>query len=327
MGLKSEAERGTGVSVGRIGIAGEVRCVVRKADGSTKLDTGYQKNLILNQGLEFFGGGHGSSINQYCAIGSGNSTPVVTQNKLDAFIAISTDVRGTTSSYKYVDTGDGLYRRWEQKQYRFTGLSNANISEVGLVSDGFTAKNYYLTTRMLLKDDEGAPTTISVKEGETLDIYYKIHKITDTADKACVVNLLDGDGGTIPYNIVFRPLGVGTTNTPISSTFSGYSFLIADTGDLLPKTSNSSGNTITGAVTTQAYIANSFKRGLLIDFGLNVANIAIRRIDSYSETYSGIMPFQMRLGSVLDDAPLTKTNKDTLQIPLEVSWGRYEGDL
>ena len=36
-----------------IGMTGEFRCVVKKSDGSTKIDTGYQKNLILNQGLDF----------------------------------------------------------------------------------------------------------------------------------------------------------------------------------------------------------------------------------------------------------------------------------
>lgn len=37
-----------------MGMAGEFRVVVKRADGSVKTDTGYQKNLILNQGLGFF---------------------------------------------------------------------------------------------------------------------------------------------------------------------------------------------------------------------------------------------------------------------------------
>ena len=45
-----------------IGMAGEFRCVVKKSDGSTKIDTGYQKNLILDQGLDFFGGGNGDNM-------------------------------------------------------------------------------------------------------------------------------------------------------------------------------------------------------------------------------------------------------------------------
>lgn len=39
----------------RVGVAGEFRCVVTKADGTIKTDTGYQRNIILNQGLDFFG--------------------------------------------------------------------------------------------------------------------------------------------------------------------------------------------------------------------------------------------------------------------------------
>lgn len=53
-----------------MGMSGEFRCVVKRADGSTKIDTGYQKNLILNQGLDFFGGSNGSDMMAYCVIGS-----------------------------------------------------------------------------------------------------------------------------------------------------------------------------------------------------------------------------------------------------------------
>ena len=81
-----------------MGVAGEFRCVVKRADGSTKIDTGYQKNLILNQGLDFFGGVKGTDMMQYCVIGSGNSQPVYTQNKLDTAIK---GVSGTTFSTKY----------------------------------------------------------------------------------------------------------------------------------------------------------------------------------------------------------------------------------
>mgnify|MGYP007002822680 CR=1 FL=1 len=74
-----------------MGMTGEFRCVVKRADGSTKIDTGYQKNLILNQGLDFFGFGTNvgnvESIMNYCIIGSGNSTPTYAQNKLDNAIA------------------------------------------------------------------------------------------------------------------------------------------------------------------------------------------------------------------------------------------------
>ena len=317
----------------KVGIAGEVRCVITRADGSVKADTGFQKNLILNQGLEFFGGSKGNVINTYCAIGSGNSTPTITQTQLDAYI---TQVTGTdvTSDSSYVDKGDGLYRIWEQKKYRFTGLDDVNISEIGLVSTGTSSTNYYLTTRALIKDSLGAPTSISVKTGETLDIYYKIHKVTETTDKNYMINILDGDGGNIPYNVVIRPILVGTGNahTVSSPAVKLTSRLTFSEHDLAPISGNLSESYLVSVIgTASSYIANSYKVTVVYHISLVDANMAIRTVSTFgsgntSNNY-GLFNIQMRLGRVSDDAPLTKTNKETLSIPFEISWGRFEGEL
>lgn len=328
MELNTLAENISALSAPSVGIAGEARCVITSADGNVRLDTGYQKNLILNQGLDFFGGGKGGAINASCAIGSGNSTPVATQTKLDAFVAI-VDGTNTTSDYSYVDDGSGLYKMWEQKQYRFEGLSNVNISELGLVSQG-GASNYYLTTRVLLKDALGAPTTITVKAGETLDIYYKVHKVISTTDKSYVINVLDGDGGAVPYNVVVRPQSVGSdtvnrVSRAIYGNSSGYSN--ASPLDLVAITSEISvsagGSSSSNSVSIASHIQDTFKTLVQVYYGLNDANINIRTLTPLIDT----TPIQIRFGRVSDDAPLTKTDKETLSIPLEFSWGRYEGVL
>ena len=313
-----------------VGIAGEFRCVITRADGSVKADTGFQKNLILNQGLDFFGGGKGSSINAICAIGSGNSTPTITQTKLDAFIT-TTSASGstdTTTDYSYEDRGDNLYRIWEQKKYRFTGLDNVNISEVGLVSTGTSSTNYYLTTRALIKDSLGAPTSISVKTGETLDIYYKIHKVIDISDKSFVINVLDGDGGAVPYNVVIRPNSVGNSywrgNVSAAINSSGNTWLSPNEWGTV--FNSPSGGTSTASYTLESYEANSYKRKAFIDASLTSANFEIRTAWRSAQNES-LFPFQIRFGRVSDDAPLTKTDKETLTIPLEFSWGRFEGEL
>ena len=77
------------------------------------------------------------------------------------------------------------------------------------------------------------------------------------------------------------------------------------------------------------YTSDSLKRTLTLEFNLAEANRAIRTVtfdDYYARTFT-FFPFQMRLGRVSDDAPLTKTNQETLAIPFEISWGRYEGEL
>ncbi len=316
-----------------VGIAGEVRCVVTKADGKVKIDTGFQKNLILNQGLDFFGGGKGAYINASCAIGSGNSSPAITQTKLDSFLAIASG-SDTTSNYSYVDEGDGLYKMWEQRKYRFTNLDNVNISEVGLVSQGGTT-DYYLTTRALIKDSSGAAGSISLKLGETLDIYYKIYKVIDTTDKSFVVNILDGAGGSVPYNMIVRPVLVGNnnTNSVSPSALSFPSNLKFTTSDLVaiatfPSTGQVDAAT---AVTYSTYVAGSYKLVITSSIGLNAANTTFRTLTTFIGAATGgnyaFFNVQIRFGRVSDDAPLTKTNKDTLSIPLEFSWGRFEGEL
>lgn len=334
MELDKVAESIGAINTPSVGIAGEVRCVVTGADGTIKTDTGYQKNLILNQGLDFFGGGKGSYINASCAIGSGNSAPAITQTKLDAYIA-QADGTNTTSDYGYVDKGDNAYRVWQQKKYRFTGLANVNISEVGLVSTGTTSTTYYLTTRALIKDSLGAPTSISVKTGETLDIYYKIYKVIDTRDKSFVVNVLDGNGGSVPYNVIVRPSLVGIAKhanfsslgnvAAGGSSYEGsYSLFTQEIASMLnlPATTGAmiSGDNI---LVQQPYVVASYKKGASLSFDLNQANGNIR--SAYIPTSLGL--WQMRFGRVSDDAPITKTANDTLSIPLEFSWGRFEGIL
>lgn len=324
MQLNKVAENISAMSAPSVGIAGEVRCVVTKADGTVKTDTSYQKNLILNQGLDFLGGGKGSDINTYCAIGSGNSAPAITQTNLDAYITQSEGI-GTTSDYSYVDKGDNLYRMWEQKMYRFTGLADVNISEVGLVSTGTTSTNYYLTTRALIKDSVGAPTSISVKTGETLDIYYKIHKVIDTRDKAFVINVLDGNGGSVPYNVIVRPANVGKSIHNVSKPIGFISDIGANLNDIVSKENYPASSYMTNKTSLLSYLSGSYKGTLKINLALGDANTGIRNVNTWNSIF--FLPFQMRFGRVSDDAPIPKTANDTLTIPLEFSWGRYEGEL
>lgn len=318
-----------------IGMTGEFRCVVKRADGSTKIDTGYQKNLILNQGLDFFGGSEGYNMMEYCVIGSGNSKPVYTQNKLDTTIA---GVEGTdfSSKYDYDAARDAnLYKTNKVRKYSFSGLNNVNVSELGLASNYSGTTTYFLCTRALIKDSQGNPTTITVLSGELLDVYYKLWAVYDTTDKTGTINLLDGVGGSTPYNYVLRMAGVGGANIGGSANYGGiigFSFK-AGAGNNNPFTYTGELGTVkeqpkdslqyVNNGSMQKYQPISNKRTAVWDFGINTTNGAIR-----SFLFLTTMGFyQIRFGSVANDSPITKTNTQTLSIPIEVSWGRYEGAL
>ena len=322
-----------------IGMAGEFRCVVKRADGSTKIDTGYQKNLILNQGLDFFGGGDGNYMTEYCVIGSGNSQPSYTQNKLDAFLAAT----GTTGYpaypvYKtdYDKIRDGnLYKASVTDKYTFTNITG-NISEVGLASDYTNSSSYNLCTRALIKDSNGNPTTISVLSGEMLDIYYKLWRITDLTDKNTTLNVLDGVGGSVAYNVITRPSHIGFNSgyydyaNRLIGTTADYRMGAAldikgDTGELTAPNSKFSpvNSSSVSSITWSPYVTGSYKRQLTANATVNKLNLNIRRF----QVQIGFGDFQFRVGKVSDDSPLVKTDTQTLSIPIEVSWGRYEGAL
>ena len=320
-----------------IGMTGEFRCVVKKSDGSIKTDTGYQKNLILNQGLDFFGGGNGDNMMESCIIGSGNSQPVYTQNKLDTTIA---GVWGDDFSYKsdYNAATDGnLYKTNKVRKYSFSGLNNVNVSELGLASVYNSISDYFLCTRALIKDSLGNPATITVLSGEILEIYYKLWIVYDVTDKTGTLNLLDGVGGSTAYNYIARLAGVGGTNIGGSAKYGDGTVglaLSAGAGNNVHSVGNGEIGAITGAPTdtkseyisstsTATYISGSYKRQITWSLSISQANFAIRSAIFYTK-----MGFwQIRFGSVANDSPITKTSTQTLSIPIEVSWGRYEGAL
>lgn len=309
-----------------MGMAGEFRVVVKRADGSTKIDTGYQPNLILNQGLDFFGGGNGTNMMAYCVIGSGNSQPVYTQNKLDTAIK---GVSGATFSTKYdydVARDGNLYKTNKVLKYSFTGLNNVNVSELGLASNYSNTTTYFLCTRALIKDSQGNPTTITVLSGEILEIYYKLWAVYDITDKTGQINLLDGIGGSVAYNWKLRPSEVGKTfyqdiggKLGVSSTANS-SF---NTGDLVAITSSPSGGGGGYSFVLKPYTSGDYKQVLSLSLPVEDENKSIRAIKL--ATTMGL--WQIRFGSVADDTPIIKTSTKTLSIPIEVSWGRYEGAL
>ena len=313
-----------------MGMAGEFRCVVKRADGSVKLDTGYQKNLILNQGLDFFGGGKGDSLAAYCLVGSGNTQPIQTQNRLDTPVGFARKL-SSTSQTAYNSADGNLYKTNVTGRFDFSNLNNVNIAEIGLASQVTSLSNYYLCTRVLIKDSQGLPTTITVLPGELLSVYYKIWFVFDLTDKTGTINLLDGVGGSTALNYKTRPASVG-----ISQYYSDFYLLTrveiltayndsihASAGDLKDiKTSGNWGVKCT-SYTPSPYITGAYKRTIEALFDINTANQLIRTINVITTMGS----YQIRFGSVADDSPINKTNTQTLTIPIEVSWGRYEGAL
>ena len=320
----------------KTGIAGEIRAVVTGADGAVRIDTGFQRNKILNQGLDQIAVGdvHNNVLSN-CLVGAGTSAPTNTQTLLDSFIAKNTTTASYVSDYSYTDVGDNLYKTNITVAFRFTGLGDVNISEVGLASRFTSGTVYTLCTRALIKDALGAPTTISVNTGETLDIYYRMWQVFSTLDISGVVNMLDGAGGSVPYNTTARLYAVGSYNGRWDQVVTKLRHITGGSTaaeeartqerDLVPFTTDM-GTAPKKSLTSVfgEYVPGTYKQTLTLTASLTQANDTVIRTLSVPTTRG---TWQIRYGSVTGDNPIPKTNKDTLSIPLEFSWGRYEGAL
>lgn len=311
--------------------AGEVRFVVEN-NGVEKLDTGFNKNIILNQGLHFFGGGNGADMMAYCLVGAGNSEPIITQNQLDSCVA---GVTGSvdSSNYSYAPDSTNTYKCSLTKKYVFTTLAGNNISEVGLASQYSGPGSNYLCTRALIKDASGSPTVLSLIAGDTLTIYYKLWVVHSTLDTNQVISMSDGFGGSEQFNVKSRLAEVadGYRNewaTGLPKAFGlAANNIIVGSGDLVEITSTPIGVTGNASESIIGAYNNDFSRIATMKLDTGTGNGSVRTIVTRSVSNHAFGFHQIRFGRVSDDAPIAKDNTKELTIPIKFTWGRYEGAL
>ena len=185
-----------------LGIAGEFQVIVRRADGSVRIDTGIQKNLILDNGLKFYLAqkmmnddaeeeDHTGTMFSGLVVGSGNQQPTNTEVKLQSFVAHTSTQRDTEwDKTEPTNTQHpNFVKVWKRTKFIFDNIKNQNISELGLVANYWdkwygapvnaNKKRYLLTTRALIKGNDGRPLTITVLEGEVLEVIYQINMYVD----------------------------------------------------------------------------------------------------------------------------------------------------
>lgn len=319
----------------QVGIAGEIRAVVYRADGSIKTDTGFQKNLILNKGLDFFGGGEGSNMLGFCSIGSGNSAPAITQTSLDAHL-MTKSLDGLVKNSDYLDDATGVYKTFATGEFRFVATEAMNVSEVGLSSK---AGGAYMCTRALIKNTLGDPITVSVIATEVLVVYYTIYQIYSLIDVNRQINVVTNTEGNIPYNTKTRLHFVGHSGygdivgRPLADASSLTYFNIdnkASTTDIVSLTANAfpffeNSRSAAWAISLSTYVPGSYKRVYNITIDLAGGNNAAGIRSMLFVTTMGM--WQVRFGKVDGDGTIMKTADFRNTFPLEISWGRYEGEL
>ena len=178
-----------------LGFKGRFQVTVKKEDGSIKTELPWQDNLITNEGIKLLNGinqvtnlngvSNARYITTNCFVGSSSTEPAITDTKLGNYIAVNTRAENfrTFIEEPTVSRPNHVREYWQQK-YIFTGLNNVNIAEVGLgYETDNSAKEYALFTHALTKDDKGSPSTITVLQGEILEINYEFSTYWDIRPK------------------------------------------------------------------------------------------------------------------------------------------------
>lgn len=312
----------------RAGVAGYHQGWLFKADafgneipGTRREAWPYQKNLVLDTGLDYIG--DSNNYASVCKIGSGTSEPAPEDANLDQWVANANSdfghARGNNSAELYA---------WSRRTFRFNaGVATGNLNELGFAPD--TSADLF--SRSLIKDSSGNPITITKEPDEILDVMYELRWYAPQTDATGTCMIGDDE-----HDFIIRPSNVGATAAGSSGTsptgwggagalgwtqygmqtVRGATAFAGDIGTPLQRPASfiSSGNS-RDRLSAQPYVANSYKREYRMSFGVDHGNdpAGIRSL----EYAAGPASFQMQL-----DPPAMKTSDYTFRFDVEISWGR-----
>lgn len=317
-------------------ITGCYKAIVQRPDGSEKFNSGWQNNLMLDAGLEYFGLS-GNSILNYLHIGRGNSQPNTSQTSLDIPTASAYGINNPSKKDNYV-ANKPFYVSTTQT-YRFNRGVGGNVTELGLSPSRHL--NQGVKTRALIKDSNGNPTSISILSDEYLIIYYelrlyfpeieKVHTSTATinlngTDKTFNIRVQAFNVGSYYFS---RGLSIGGEGDP----FNHYNHLASSGGGNINISSQGLPASFqhqidirdmhrkAGYPRLHGYTAGSYERkmSIFLPRGENLANI--RTIYLHTNKGSWVVEFT----DPDTGEGIKKTADEQLSLVFKASWGRYTG--
>jgi hypothetical protein len=305
----------------KVALSGEYRLVINR--GGIEIDTGWFKNVILNQGLDQLGTDD-AVLAGYARVGTGTSTPLVTNTTLEAQVAVSQS--GPSGYSTRVNAGAPNYTTLLTLQYNFTqGDVTGNISEVGV---GWAQTGATLFSRALIVDGSGNPTTITLTSIDQLTIYYRLNASQPTTDATSSVTI-----SSVSYPYTIRTAQAASFCNYYTTFNYGYNFTRLGTvgvygsdAALGPITGTLSGTYLGGSYgpgnplgwtyTFPAYAPGSYYRDSTFSIPVDQMNAV-----------GGIGGFRLDWGVSLQNqlvfaTPILKTNTQVLTLTQRFTWAR-----
>lgn len=299
-------------------VAARFKLIAHKGDGIPLRQTDWFDNIVLDTGLARMA--VGTWIDR-CCVGSGNTTPVVSQTALTSFIASTLTIQAESST---IQTTTAPYYRAYIMTWRFgMGAATGNISEVGL---GWGNAN--LWNRALVKDISGNPTTITVLSDEYLDVVSEVREYPQQSLSGSF-NLLDKTGAVISNhtyigypvmrNVIRRFGKLSLASSTANNSYATFVHSNTITSNLT--TTDVAGSLDIIGSNNPTYSGNSLQQVFVIDIAR--ANFAHRSF-FIQHGDGGLMAGQNASGYKLQISPtITKTASQEMTYTFEMSWGRY----
>jgi hypothetical protein len=297
-------------------LSGEYRLVIKR--NGEEIDTGWFKNVILNQGLDRLGTDDAVLLG-YARVGTGTTAPVITNTTLEAQVAASESGPSDTT---VVNSGAPNYTTLTTYEYTFTqGAVTGNISEVGV---GWATTGATLFSRALIVDGSGTPTTITLTSIDQLIIYYRLNASQPITDTTTAVTI-----SSVSYPYTIRTAYAASFCSGFSTFWYGYLFtklsnvlLYGDDAALGAITGSLSGTLIANSgnpgftFTYPAYTPGSYYRDSTFSIPVNIGN-AVGGIGGIQLTWNGSL-----LNQIVLPTPILKTNTQVLTITCRFTWAR-----
>lgn len=317
--------------------------MVRSADGEMR-PAGIAHNLLTNYGMnQFATAGQYTYLFNYCRVGTGSTTPAFTDVALATQRASSNT--NPSDGYPYAlrrEIGTPPYYYEVDVRRSFAaGTANGNLTEIGMAA---SASGSDLCSRALITDIYGDPATLVVAADEILEVTYTWRVYIPTTDVTGTTSIK-----STAYNWTMRPCGIqqdGYDNTlagwpAMQTSLSSYFYcgpraysLSTTTSPTTRASSAASNGTALGAMNTQpittsstpsarqisaqipqSYVADSFYRETIYEWGLDRANHAALGLWQFSP---GFGSFQL----CLDGSTVSKDNTERMRMVLGLSWAR-----
>jgi len=274
------------------------------------IETPWFDNLITNGGLNrmFTDNTWVSTV----VVGTGNSTPAITNTALDSFLVESINMSQIyTDAVEYEP--DKWYYRWRKQAQFGEGVAEGNLQEVGINSTDNT-----LISRALIVDGAGDPTTLTILSNEFLTVTYEVRRYPNLTDQTGTIVFTGSKGGSYDYTI--RPsalggaasYGSGTVSAIHSNYCYGYSY-DAHIGTIEQSPTGQDQTLNSYDISEQSYVTDSYQRDIDLFFDITHGN----------DVSHGLQCVKTRIGGIFwqieFDPYIPKRNTDELTITLRVS--------